>query len=220
MQHILIFLFAITSIASFGQRSLQSINLNLHLGSASHIGELASSDANAILQEARNSFGGEFSFYTGPKWGIGLELDYGKLYADNANHNKNDYTGVLVRSSFFNSGIRVTYNILPFGKYWKRNAATPYIFGMGGILFSQSKYMTDIIYPTTCIFDPGTNISGTYGGGIGLKIRHNEHWTTNAEIYNYQVPGDRLEGFHIDDDSSPDILLGLRFGINYSIYTW
>ena len=120
MQHILIFLFAITSIASFGQRSLQSINLNLHLGSASHIGELASSGANAILQEARNSFGGEFSFYTGPKWGIGLELDYGKLYADNANHNKNDYTGVLVRSSFFNSGIRVTYNILPFGKYWKR----------------------------------------------------------------------------------------------------
>ena len=220
MQHILIFLFAITSIASFGQRSLQSINLNLHLGSASHIGELASSDANAILQEARNSFGGEFSFYTGPKWGIGLELDYCKLFADNANHNKNDYTGVLVRSSFFNSGIRVTYNILPFGKYWKRNAATPYIFGMGGVLFSQSKYMTDIIYPTTCFFDPGTNISGTYGGGIGLKIRHNEHWTTNAEIYNYQVPADRLEGFHIDDDSSPDILLGLRFGINYSIYTW
>jgi hypothetical protein len=220
MRHILIFLFAITSIASFGQRSLQSINLNLHLGSASHIGELASSDANAILQEARNSFGGEFSFYTGPKWGIGLELDYGKLYADNANHNKDDYTGVLVRSSFFNSGIRVTYNILPFGKYWKRNSATPYIFGMGGALFSQSKYMTNIIYPTTCIFDPGTNISSSFGGGIGLKIRHNEHWTTNAEIYNYQVPGDRLEGFHIADDSNPDILLGLRFGINYSIYTW
>ncbi|CAI8343269.1 MAG: Uncharacterised protein [Owenweeksia sp. TMED14] len=219
MQRIFIFIFFTTSFIATGQRSLQSINLNIHTGSANHIGDMATGDVNAMLQEARNSFGGEFSFYTGPKWGFGMEIDYGKLFADNANH-KGIYTGILTRTSFFNSGMRITYNLLPFGKYWKRNSVTPYIFAMGGVIFSQSKYMTDIIYPTSCDFAPGTNISGIFGGGFGVKIRHNEHWTTNAEIYNYSVPGDRLEGFYLANDLSPDLLIGMKFGLSYSIYTW
>ena len=220
MQRVLFLSILIFNFSLSAQRSLQSINLNFHTGSSNHVGDLASGNINAILTEARSSFGGEFSFYGGPKWGIGIELDYGKLYADNSNHQLANYSGVLVRSNFVNSGLRITYNILEYGKYWKRNSVSPYIFGMGGVALSQSKYMTDVIYPSDCVFDTGTNISGSFGGGLGVKIRLNEHWTTSAEIYNYWIPGDRLEGFHTSDDQTPDLLLGLRIGLNYSIYTW
>ena len=93
MQRVLFLSILIFNFSLSAQRSLQSINLNFHTGSSNHIGDLASGNINAILTEARSSFGGEFSFYSGPKWGIGIELDYGKLYADKQVEYQKGYGG-------------------------------------------------------------------------------------------------------------------------------
>lgn len=202
-----------------GQRSLQSLNLNVHLGSSNHIGDFATGDINAMLQETRPSLGAEFSFYTGSKWGFGAELDYGSLYASNANH-KGSFTGVNLNTTYITSAVRITHHLLPYGKYWKRNGMTPYLFGTLGGCFSQSTYMEDIAYPTQITFDPGTNLSATLGGGLGFKIRHTEHISSTVEYFNTLVPGDELEGWHTADDATWDRLTGLRLGMIYSFYTW
>lgn len=207
------------STSAFAQRSLQSLNLNVHVGSSSHIGDFATGDINAMLQEVRPALGAEFSFYTGSRWGFGAEADYGTLYADNSNH-KGSFTGVELNTKYVSSAARITYHLLPYGKYWKRNGATPYIFGTAGIVMSQSNYMEDIAYPTNITFDPGTNISATLGGGLGFKMRHTEHISSTVEWYTTAVPGDELEGWHTADDATWDRLTGLRLGLIYSFYTW
>ncbi|HAG49684.1 MAG TPA: hypothetical protein DCL07_07140 [Cryomorphaceae bacterium] len=204
---------------ALGQRSLQSLNLNVHLGSSNHIGDFATGDINAMLQEARPSGGVEFSFYTGSRWGFGAEMDFGALFADNAHH-KGIYTGVELHTTYATSAARITYHLLPYGKYWKRNAMTPYLFGTVGGAFSQSSYMEDIAYPTHITFDAGTNLSATLGGGLGFKTRHSEHLSSTIEYYNTFVPGDRLEGWHTGDDQTWDRITGIRLGLIYSFYTW
>jgi hypothetical protein len=219
MRYLLPALLLTLALPALGQRSLQSLNLNLHVGSSNHIGDFASGDINAMLQETRPSFGAEFSFYTGSRWGFGAELDYGTLYASNANH-KGTFTGVDLQTTYVTSAMRLTYHLLPYGKYWKRNGMTPYLFGTVGGCFSQSTYMEDIAYPTNITFDPGTNLSATLGGGLGFKMRHSEHISSTVEYFNTLVPGDELEGWHTADDASWDRLTGLRLGLIYSFYTW
>jgi hypothetical protein len=47
-----------------------------------------------------------------------------------------------------------------------------------------------------------------------------EHWSWFAEGILQSLPGDRLEGFTRPDQAGGDVLLQLRLGVQYAIYTW
>lgn len=214
------------SLGTFAQRSLQSVAWSLSTGTSSHIGDMASFDPNAMLQELRPSLQTSLSYFSGPRWGLGCEIGIGSIHADNANHGNNLFDGLSVDSRYLQTQMRLTYHLSRYGKYWRRNASTPYLFSDVGLLISSSTFVDDVPYPLGVVFHEGTNFSPLLGGGIGWKVRHGEHWSTFIEGGAWSVPGDRLEGFTWEGDAdgllgpSADAIVSLRVGLTYAFYTW
>ena len=209
------------SLSAFSQRSLRSYELAGFAGSSTMAGNFASNNSlNTALAEASMQAGVGFTYFHGPRFGWGTEARLGRVFADNANHQNVGYTGIQAQSDYVQLQAQGTLNLVKYGKYYKRNSHTPYIRPGVGILFSQSKYMEDIPYPSSATVHPGTNPSLTYGMEIGWKFRLSEYQTFSVEYSWNSVPGDRLEGFSIPDDTTPDQLTGLRFRYAYAIYTW
>ena len=132
----------------------------------------------------------------------------------------NGFTGIDVRSTYLQPSLRITNYALPYGRYWKRNATSPYWFAQLSSVVSQSKYATNVPYPGDTEFHEGSNYSAAYGGGIGVTHRMGEHWSWFTEGIIQALPGDRLEGFTRPGQEGGDLLLQFRVAAPSEIYTW
>lgn len=203
------------------QRSLRTYDLSAFAGTSNAIGNFANNPSiNVLLAEARPQFGVGFTHFTGPRWGLGFEARYGTLFADNRNHTATGFTGVEMNSTYAQLQGQITLHLRKFGKYYKRHFHTPYLRPGAGVVFSQSEYMYDVPYPSNATLANGTNPSLTYGLDLGWKFRLSEYQTLGIEWGTHFVPGDKIEGFSVANDETPDRINGIRLRYTYHIYTW
>jgi hypothetical protein len=212
---------AVSSAELTAQRSLRTYDLSAFAGTSNAIGNFANNPSiNNLLSETRSQFGVGFTHFTGPRWGWGFEGRYGTLYADNRNHTAAGFTGIEMNSTYTQVQGQLTLHLRKFGKYYKRHFHTPYLRPGAGVVFTQSSYMYDVPYPANATIYNGTNPSLTYGMDLGWKFRLSEYQSLALEWGTHFVPGDKIEGFTVANDDTPDRINGLRVRYTYHIYTW
>jgi Outer membrane protein beta-barrel domain len=207
------------SVAAFAQRSFHAVTLRGGFGSSTYAGDFNGGSMAAAASEARGHGALSLGFQLNSRWDVSAGLTYGSIYAKST-EGVNGFTGIDVRSTYLQPSLRVTNYALPYGRYWKRNATSPYWFAQLSSVVSQSQYATNVPYPGDTEFHEGSNYSAAYGGGIGVTHRMGEHWSWFTEGIIQTLPGDRLEGFTRPGQEGGDLLLQLRLGVQYSIYTW
>ena len=207
------------SATAFAQRSFQAVSIRGGFGSSSYAGDFNGGSFASAASEARGHGALSVGFQLNSRWDVSAGLAYGSIYAQST-EGVNGFTGIDVRSTYLQPSLRVTNFAVPYGRYWKRNPTSPYWFAQVSSVLSQSKFATNVPYPGDTEFHEGTNISPALGGGIGVTHRVSEHWSWFVEGILQSVPGDRLEGFTRPDQEGGDVLLQLRLGMLYSIYTW
>lgn len=207
------------SAAAFAQRSFHAVTLRGGFGSSTYAGDFNGGSLAAAASEARGHGAVSLGFQLNSRWDVSAGLTYGSIYAKST-EGVNGFTGIDVRSTYLQPSVRIMNYALPYGRYWKRNATTPYWFAQLSSVVSQSQYATNVPYPGDTEFHEGSNYSAAYGGGIGVTHRMGEHWSWFTEGIIQTLPGDRLEGFTRPGQEGGDLLLQLRLGVQYSIYTW
>lgn len=207
------------SAAAFAQRSFHAVTLRGGFGSSTYAGDFNGGSFAAAASEARGHGALSLGFQLNSRWDVSAGLTYGSIYAKST-EGVNGFTGIDVRSTYLQPSVRIMNYALPYGRYWKRNATTPYWFAQLSSVVSQSQYATNVPYPGDTEFHEGSNYSPAYGGGIGVTHRMGEHWSWFTEGIIQTLPGDRLEGFTRPGQEGGDLLLQLRLGVQYSIYTW
>ncbi len=207
------------SVAAFAQRSFHAVTLRGGFGSSTYAGDFNGGSMAAAASEARGHGALSLGFQLNSRWDVSAGLAYGSIYAKST-EGVNGFTGIDVRSTYLQPSVRIMNYAVPYGRYWKRNATSPYWFAQLSSVVSQSQYATNVPYPGDTEFHEGSNYSPAYGGGIGVAHRTGEHWSWFIEGILQTLPGDRLEGFTRPGQEGGDLLLQLRLGAQYSIYTW
>lgn len=207
------------SVAAFAQRSFHAVTLRGGFGSSTYAGDFNGGSMAAAASEARGHGALSLGFQLNSRWDVSAGLAYGSIYAKST-EGVNGFTGIDVRSTYLQPSVRIMNYAVPYGRYWKRNATSPYWFAQLSSVVSQSQYATNVPYPGDTEFHEGSNYSPAYGGGIGVAHRMGEHWSWFIEGILQTLPGDRLEGFTRPGQEGGDLLLQLRLGAQYSIYTW
>ena len=149
-----------------------------------------------------------------PKFNLGADLTYGRLYADDANHGMAD-RGYVMNTSFVTTDLTMDLNFKKFGKYFKRNGSTPYVtFGFGAMIF-QPEIKTEVDFTGYELY-PGSNYTTNIMAGFGWKWRSGERGAISLSI-NYNWTGTPyLEGFvETDSGARNDSFYGLR--LTYSL---
>ena len=205
--------------SAFAQRSFQAINLRGGTGTSTYAGDFNGASFAAAASEVRGHAAASIGFQFQSRWELALGLAYGSVYALST-EGVNGFSGIDVRSNYLQPSLRIQNYSMPYGRYWKRNGTAPYWFGQISGIVSQSSYNTTVPYPGDTEFHEGSNFSPAYGGGIGVVHRMSEHWSWFVEGALQNLPGDRLEGFERPDQEGGDLLLQLRLGAQYAIYTW
>ncbi|MCT4624075.1 MAG: DUF6089 family protein [Schleiferiaceae bacterium] len=209
-QLILAIALIVLGFSASAQRSLRYWETGLFIGSANYSGELTQGgDIGTTLNEARFQAGLFLKRNFNPKFNLGAEITYGQLYANDANHGNAD-RGFEMNTSILTTSLTMDLNFKKFGKYFKRNANTPYVtFGFGALVY-QPTLKTDVDFSNYDLY-PGSNYSTNVMAGFGWKWRSGKRGIFGLSI-NYNWTGTPyLEGF-VEKDSAArnDGYYGLR----------
>ncbi len=209
-------LFAIVlSLGANAQRDLRYWETGIFAGSLNYSGELTEGgDIGAVINEARYQFGFFLKRNFSPKFNLGAEIGYGKLYAADANHGMAE-RGFEMNTTILMTNLTLDYNFKKFGKYYRRNPNTPYItFGIGSVVF-QPDIKTNVDF-TNYLLYPGSNYTSNIKFGFGWKWMTGKSGIINLS-FNYHFTGTNyLEGFvEKGATTTNDKYYGIRFA--YSI---
>ena len=185
------------------QRDLSFWESGLYVGSLNYSGELTESGGfSATINETRPQFGIFLKRNFTPKFNLGVELGYGRLFASDANHGNAD-RGFEMKTSLLMTNLTMDLNFKKFGKSFRRNSNTPYITASFGALVFQPELKTGVDY-TGYELHKGSDYTSNFMVGFGWK------WTTGRRgilglSLNYHFTGTpHLEGFTQEGVSSPN----------------
>ncbi len=187
-------LILLATISASAQRSLRYWETGAFGGSTNYIGELTEGgDFSATVNETRFQFGIFLKRNFSPKFSLGAEISYGKLYANDANHGMAD-RGFEMNTSILNTSLTMDINFKNFGKYFKRNGNTPFVTAGFGALVYQPTIKTDVDFTNYDLY-PGSNYTSDFMLGFGWKWKTGESGIFGVSM-NYHFTGTSyLEGF-------------------------
>lgn len=147
----------------------------------------------AFYKEAR-PLGSVFIKYHLSDWfGLGSEMNYGALYANDANHSHPE-RGVISRSRLFQANVFTEIHFIRFGKYHRENKFS--IFIKGGAGFNTWDPTVEATVPLPDYYEKEIGAYTGFGAfvGGGFKFRLNYHSILTLELRSGGVGGNNLEG--------------------------
>ena len=200
------------------QRSLRYWETGAFAGSANYAGELTQGgDFGATVNEMRFQAGLFLKRNFSPKFNLGVEAGYGRLYANDANHGMAE-RGFEMNTSILNTSLTADINFKKFGKYFKRNSNTPFISVGFGALVYQPAIKTEVDFTNYDLY-PGSNYTTDFMLAFGWKWRTGERGIFGL-LLNYHFTGTTyLEGF-VEKDVVPqnDAYYGIRLFYSLGYY--
>jgi hypothetical protein len=205
-------------LSASAQRSLRYWETGFYGGSTNYSGELTESgDFSATVNETRYQFGIFLKRNFTPKFALGAEIGYGRLYANDANHGMAE-RGFEMNTSIVNTSLTMDVNFKKFGKYFKRNGNTPFVsVGFGALIF-QPTIKTEVDFTNYDLY-PGSNYTTDFMLAFGWKCKTGKSGIFGASI-NYHFTGTPyLEGF-VEKDVIPqnDRYFGIRLFYSLGYY--
>ena len=200
------------------QRSLRYWETGVFGCSTNYSGELTQNgDFSATVNETRYQFGLFLKRNFTPKFNLGAEIGYGKLYANDANHGMAE-RGFEMNTSIVNASITMDVNFKKFGKYFSRNGNTPYISAGFGALIYQPVIKTEVDFTNYDLY-PGSNYTTDFMLAFGWKWKTGKTGIFGASV-NYHFTGTPyLEGLVEKDIVAPnDAYYGIRLFYSLGYY--
>ena len=109
------------------QRELRFWEVGGFAGTMSYSGDVTESgDLSSWINEVRPQFGIFLKRNLSSRFNLGAELAFGKVYAEDANHNNAD-RGYVVNTNLLWANLTADIHFKKFGKYFKRNQNSPYV---------------------------------------------------------------------------------------------
>lgn len=172
---------------------------------------------NAVFQEMTFQ-GGIFAKYHLNDWfGLGAEMNYGVLEANDANHD-NFTRGFSVQTSLVNANLFTEIHFIRFGKYHMDDKFTVYLKGGLGVAGWNPEFAFETNIPENVQIESNSYSGMTYFGGFGAKYRLSYNSIIGLETRFNSVSGDTMDGFILmDGDNSNDGFWGVKLFYSYAI---
>ena len=215
---------------SYGQRSTAFWEIGGYLGGLNYSGNVTSTgDIGTWINEMRPEIGVLLKRNFNYRINLGAEASYGSVYAEDANHG-NAERGFIVNTEMVQANIFMEINFMKFGKYFKRNANTPYIkFGIGGLFYTPT-LDESVAYPENYDLFWGSHTTYNIQLAFGWKWRLSHHSFLSIDFHYHPTGTDYLEGSQEVDGTvlmmtgerqliaDPDSYYGLRLTYTFGIF--
>lgn len=212
-------LLLLVGMSAFAQRYLRYDELQFQVGTMNYNGEISTSlSPGTLLREIGPYASVGYTYYFTPKFGMGVESGYGRLRADDANHD-NPERGLSFTSDLVQANAHLIYHFRRFGKSYAAHKSTIYLKLSGGGAWVHTEYPDDIQFPDGVVLYPGTNGGFNLGFGAGVKWRISNNSTFNVEFMGHYLYSDLMEGWkYRDGGDASDGYGGIRLGYSLMFF--
>ncbi len=215
----IIFILFFLPLAVVAQKSTAFWEVGGYVGGLNYSGEITEEgDLGTWINEMRPEFGLSLKRNFNPIFNLGVEAGWGKLFADDKNHN-NPERNYIVNTNIAQANVVIELNFKKFGKFFKRNQNTPYVKAGFGMTFYSPELNTNASYPPEYELYWGTFSTYNFQTAFGWKWRVSNHSIIGVNLHWNITGASNLEGFNLKDTPNPnDAYYGLRFTYSYSIF--
>jgi hypothetical protein len=203
----------------FAQNSTDYWSLDGFVSSMNYSGEVSEGgDVGTWINEMRPEFGLRLIRHFNYRTSLGVEASYGNVYASDENRG-NQMRNFVVNTEIVQANLVFELNFKKYGKYFQRNANTPFIrIGIGGMFYTP-QLNTNAAYPDSLMLYPGSHATFNAQGAFGWKWRVSYHSSLSLDIH-YNITGTSyLEGFDLKEKANPtDGIYGIRLTFSYGLF--
>lgn len=158
---------------------------------------------NSIFNEMRPQLTVFGKYHFNDWFGMGAEMSYGLLYANDANHS-NFERGLEVNTNLFHSNAFMEAHLIRFGKYRLARKFSLYLkAGAGVAVWDPQVNVPDQIDEDIELYE-GAYSGISYFGGFGTKFRTSYKSVLTIEARFHNSGGNTLDGFIDTSAPSPD----------------
>lgn len=205
----------ISSLHSQAQGHLSYWSFGPFVGTLNSSTDVATTNSvSAMLKEIRPQIGFQSEYYFNSTIGLGLGVNLGWIYADDANHT-NPSRGLQMSSRLAGAESHVIINLKRFGRFRRTVHSAPYIRLGGGVCSVQTRNLGESNVPAETTWYDGVTQNGYFNFAFGMKFKLSLSECIEVELNGSMMPSDRLEGFTYPDmEGAADYFGGIR--IRYS----
>lgn len=218
MKKLLIVLAFVPFLAS-AQNATNSWEIGGFLGGLNYKGDITQNgDIGSWINEMRPEIGIVLKKNFNYRVALGAEASYGQVFAKDGNHNNPD-RNYMMRTEMVQTNMILEINFKKFGKYFKRNASTPFVkVGVGALLFSTN-LNANASYPKEYDLYRGTFGTYNFQTAFGWKWRLEQHSILALDLHYNFTGTSYLEGYNLAKGPNPnDAYYGLRLTYTYAIF--
>lgn len=218
-QKMLVASFLLMSFYVSGQQQLRYSEVGAYLGTINYSGEIATTtNPGSIIKEMRPQIGVFIRRNYSARYSIGLEATAGWIYSADENHSNKSRNWVLSSPIIQINGI-AEFNVLKFGKFYKKNSWTPYLRGGFGMAFYYPNVNGLVYDPETMNIESGSTSAFNYVVGLGAKFRIGRESILSVFADVNGLLSDNIEGFtYLDSSDSNDFFGGIKVGYTHCIF--
>lgn len=174
----------------------------------------------AVFKEVRPHLNVFAKYHFNDWFGFGVDMNYGAVYASDANHQEVE-RGFEVSTSLFNSNLFVEAHLIRFGKYHRDRKFSLYVKGGAGLSAWDPELNLDERQRNNIEIENGAYSAFSYSYGMGAKFRiaYRSILTVEGRLHN--SGGNTLEGFTLVNPDGPvsnDTFWGLTVAYSYAIF--
>ena len=204
---------------TMAQNSTSFWSLGFAVGGLNYSGEVSEGgDLGTWINEMRPEFGIKLRRHFNYKTALGVEASWGKVYAsdENRGNQERDY---IVDTELAQINLIFELNFKKYGKYFQRNANTPFIkVGIGGLFYTPF-LNKNAAYPLEYELYPGSYATYNFQAAFGWKWRVSYHGSLSLDLHYNFTGTSYLEGFNLKDKANPtDAFYGLRLTYSYCFF--
>ena len=204
---------------TIAQNSTSYWSLGVGVGTLNYSGEITQEgDIGTWINEMRPELGIQLRRHFNYKTAMGVEASWGKVYAADANRG-NQERNYIVDTELAQINLFFELNFKKYGKYFQRNANTPFIkVGIGGLFYTPF-LNTNAAYPQEYALYPGSFATYNFQTAFGWKWRLSYHSSLALDLHYHFTGTSYLEGFDLKDQlNPPDAFYGLRLTYSYGFF--
>ena len=215
----MLYLIVLLPAFAVAQNSTSYWSLGLAVDTLNYSGEITQEgDIGTWINEMRPDVGIQIRRHLNYRTAFGIEAGWGKVYAADANRG-NQERDYIVDTELAQVNMFFELNFKKYGKYFQRNANTPFVkVGIGGLFYTPF-LNTNASYPQEYELFPGSYATYNFQLGFGWKWRISYHSSLALDLHYNATGSSYLEGFNLRDAANPtDAFYGLRLTYSYAFF--
>lgn len=217
---------ALFAFSARAQRPTSFLELGGYGMSQNYLGDVNGNSLSAFTQEAKFGAGAQLKYNFSSLLSVGGDVNFGSVYSHDNLHG-NETRDYVVDTELLQMGVFTNIHFIPFGKYNRRHAHTPFLhLGVNAVTY-QPNLNTNAQYPEEIKLYPGTGHTVGYTLGFGWRIRRSLKSFYNFGIYYNGFAASNIEGFNYtaqyieantDVRNTMDGCLTLKFGMSLGFF--